>query len=70
MLCDFKELEIINFNDLDKNFERVVSIDSPFRESLVWADIAINGRPGLPDRDYQSWLTSIRQDCYGKNYNE
>jgi CTP synthase len=64
MLCNFKEIEIINFNDLDKRFERVVSIDSPFRESIVWADITINGRPGLPDRDCESWLESIKEDCY------
>ena len=64
MLCNFKEIEIINFDDLDKKFERVVSVDSPFRESIVWADIAINGRPGLPDRDCENWLTSIKEDCY------
>jgi CTP synthase len=68
MLCSFKEIEVINFDDLDKKFERVVSIDSPFRESIVWADIAINGRPGLPDRDCESWLVSIKEDCYQIQY--
>jgi CTP synthase len=64
MLCNFKEIETVNFDDLDKKFERIVSIDSPFRESIVWADITINGRPGLPDRDCESWLESIKEDCY------
>jgi len=64
MICDFKQLEIINYNDLEKKYERVVSIDSPFRESIVWADITINGRPGLPDRDCKSWLENIISECY------
>lgn len=67
MLCDFKELEIIDFEDLGKKYERVVSIDSPFREAIVWADITVNGRPGLPDRNCENWLTSIKEECYRKS---
>lgn len=66
MLCDFKELEIVDFDDLDKKFERIVSIDSPFREAIVWADITVNGRPGLPDRNCENWLASIKEECYRK----
>jgi len=64
MICDFKKIEIIDYNKLDKMFERVVSIDSPFRESIVWADITINSRPGLPDRDCEAWLENIKAECF------
>jgi hypothetical protein len=69
MICDFKTLEIINYKDLNKKFERIVSIDSPFRESIVWADITINGRPGLPDRNCEDWLASIKAECYPEKPN-
>jgi len=64
MICDFKQLEIIKYDDLAKKYERIVSIDSPLREAIVWADISINGRPGLPDRDCKKWLESIIDECY------
>jgi CTP synthase len=64
MICDFKEIETISYDKLDEMFERVVSIDSPFRESIVWADITINGRPGLPERDCETWLESIKTECF------
>ena len=64
MICDFKGLEVMDYDKLEKNFERVVSIDSPFRESIVWADITINGRPGLPDRDCEDWIANIKEECY------
>jgi hypothetical protein len=69
MLCDFKALETINYNDLNDKFVRVVSIDSPFRESIVWADITINGRPGLPDRNCDEWLMNIKAECYPEKQN-
>jgi DNA-binding NarL/FixJ family response regulator len=70
MVCDFKEIEIIKFTDLNKYFERIVSIDSPFRESIVWADITINGRPGLPDRNCDDWLADIKAECYTEKTND
>jgi hypothetical protein len=66
MICDFKDLEIINFNDLNRKYERIVSVDSPFRESIVWADLTINSRLGLPDRNCDKWLNSIKEDCYSE----
>jgi hypothetical protein len=64
MLCDFKDQEIIKFSDLGKKYERIASVDSPFRESIVWADLTINSRPGLPDRDCSKWENDIKKDCY------
>jgi DNA-binding NarL/FixJ family response regulator len=67
MICDFKDQEIIQFNDLNRKYERIASVDSPFRESIVWADLTINSRLGLPDRDSAKWLNSIKEDCYSEN---
>ena len=41
-------------------YERVASIDSPFREALSWAYLQIAGRPGLPDRNNKVWVEGIR----------
>ena len=64
MICDFKKIEVIEFKKLTEIFERVASIDSPFREAIAWADMTINNRPGLPDRDCEAWLESIKTDCF------
>ncbi len=43
--------EIASSEEPSERFERVVSIDSPFREQIAWAYLQIAARPGMPDRD-------------------
>jgi hypothetical protein len=38
---------------------RVASIDSPFREQLVWAHMLNSCRPGVPNRDTLSWAEGV-----------
>jgi CTP synthase len=40
-------------------FERIVSLDSPYREQLVWGFLQVAGRPGLPLCDLQGWTREI-----------
>lgn len=40
-------------------YERIASLDSPFREMVSWAYIQIAGRPGLPERDTEAWVNEI-----------
>lgn len=54
MLADLKNLFIINVDKMN-DFERVVSIDSPFREKLNEVFIRTAGRIGPPDRDFNSF---------------
>jgi hypothetical protein len=57
---DLIELDKIGDHDNAKvEFERIVSIDSPFREQIAWAYLQIAGRPGLPDRDFTSTIDGI-----------
>jgi hypothetical protein len=66
MACDLKSIETIKFDSIGKgkDYERILSIDSPFRESLIWSFLQINGRPGLPDRDIDIWINDIKNKCY------
>lgn len=54
-----KELELIPFAEIGSiseaqlKYERVVSIDSPFREQIAWAYLQIAARPGMPNRDLE-----------------
>jgi hypothetical protein len=66
MACDLKSIETIKFDSIGKgkDYEKILSIDSPFRESLVWSFLQINGRPGLPDRDVDIWINDIKTKCY------
>ena len=41
-------------------YDRVASVDSPFREALSWAYLQIAGRPSIPDRDNEVWIEGIR----------
>ena len=54
--------DFVGFDDIfgDKQrFERVASIDSPFREQIAWAHMQIASRPALPDRELNSWVEEI-----------
>ena len=64
MACDFKNLEMIVFENIGENKEyiRVASIDSPFREAIIWAYMQINCRPGLPDRNFDLWTQQIWEE--------
>lgn len=62
--ADLRDLELIPVGDIslyqeDKQFLRILSIDSPFREQIAWAYISIVGRPGMPDRDLKDWASKI-----------
>ncbi|MDT4956127.1 MAG: hypothetical protein QOJ02_4265 [Acidobacteriota bacterium] len=65
MAADLRNLELIPVSDigLEKEshapFNRIVSVDSPFREYMTWAYLQIVGRPGMPDRDLTKWAQDI-----------
>jgi CheY-like chemotaxis protein len=61
MVANLKDLEVVTYDSIDPNdphaagFSRVASIDSPFREQISWAFLSTAARPGMPDRELQSW---------------
>jgi CTP synthase len=66
MAVSLRDLELLSIQDGAKatssagiEYERIVSIDSPFREQLAWAYLQIAGRPGMPDRDIKTWISDI-----------
>ena len=67
MAADLRDLYLIpigaigNVNS-EKEFLRVASIDSPFREMIAWAYMQIACRPGLPDRNTTKWAEEIMED--------
>lgn len=44
-----------NSISLEHTYFRVASIDSPFREQIVWAYMITSCRPGMPNRDMNLW---------------
>lgn len=38
---------------------RIASIDSPFREQIVWAYMINSCRPGVPNRDIENWAKEL-----------
>jgi len=68
MAISLRELEILQIIDSEKarsgdtEFTRIASIDSPFREHLAWAYLQIAGRPGMPNRDMDSWIEAILEN--------
>ena len=59
MAADFKQLELIPFDRLHDGFDRVASLDSPFREVVSWAYMQTGCRPALPDRELDYWISEI-----------
>lgn len=65
MLVDVRALELAPIDHIgigsDCKFQRVASLDSPFRELVSWAYLQTAGRPGLPDRDVDSWVSDVEE---------
>ena len=62
MMADLKKIELLPLADIGdelKNYVRIASIDSPFRELIAWAYSNTACRPGLPDRDFDTWAAEI-----------
>ena len=62
MAADLRDLELIPFDEIDISntaFLRIASIYSPFRELIACAFVHIACRPGVPDRDLDSWRDEI-----------
>lgn len=71
MCTDMKQLEVVPIEDVAVNeagsnektrFLRVAGISSPFREQIIWTYMQIACRPGVPDRNFPSWVDEILED--------
>lgn len=69
MVANMKNLEVISYEAIGgtdpthPNFDRIASIDSPFREQVAWAFLTTVARPGMPDRDLEPWAMEIVEDA-------
>ena len=61
LVVDFRKLGLLEIEAIEesKEYERVASIDNPWRELLAWAFMLTAARPGMPDRDYEAWANEI-----------
>ena len=48
-------------------YYRVASVDSPFREMISQVYQLVSTRPGLPERDFESWVKELSEEPWGKN---
>ena len=48
-------------------YYRVASVDSPFREMISQVYQLVSTRPGLPERDFESWVKELSEELWGKN---
>ena len=65
MAADLRDLELIHIDDVgdDRRYKRQASLDSPFRELVAWAYMQTACRPGLPERDLDTWAQEIRDSA-------
>jgi DNA-binding NarL/FixJ family response regulator len=69
LAANLKDLEILSYSAIvpgdgqSAGYDRVASIDSPFREQIAWAYLTTSARPGMPDRDLDSWAQSILKEA-------
>lgn len=56
MVANLKKLELVPYEQIIAGkYLRRVSVDSPFREQMTWAFLHTGCRPGVPDRDTETW---------------
>lgn len=66
MVACMKKVELIPINEVigeQKKYKRILSVDSPFRESIAWAYMQDACRPGIPERDLERWSDEIANEC-------
>lgn len=68
MTADLKVIELVDLSkialsedqiDEETEYVRVVTIESPFREQIVWAHMQNSCRPGVPERNTRLWAKEI-----------
>ena len=59
ILLDKIALSVMSVLPGANEYYRVASVDSPFREQIVWAHMMNSCRPGMPDRDTVKWAEDI-----------
>ncbi|ABN07351.1 response regulator receiver protein [Methanocorpusculum labreanum Z] len=61
MLIPLTEIALsqMNINSEQHKYYRITSIDSPYREQIVWAHMLNSCRPGIPERDLETWTNHI-----------
>ena len=65
MVANLKDVEVVPLEAIHSEdaatmaFERIASIDSPFREQVAWAFLTTAARPGMPDRDLKPWAEAL-----------
>lgn len=69
MAADLRNLELVPVAEIENSgslenirYKRIASLDSPFREMVSWAYLQVAGRPGLPDRDIDTWIKEISDE--------
>ncbi|MPM52112.1 hypothetical protein SDC9_98868 [bioreactor metagenome] len=66
---NLKKIELVALSEIalsisshtEQPYVRVLSIDSPFREQIVWAHMQNACRPGVPDRDTENWARELKK---------
>lgn len=63
MAANLRNLELIDIREIgaggESKYRRIASCDSPFRELVSWAYMQNAARPGLPERDLNTWAEEI-----------
>lgn len=63
MAANLRSLDLIDIHEIgtggESKYRRVASCDSPFRELVSWAYMQSAARPGLPERDLNTWAEEI-----------
>lgn len=62
MIVDARDILLLSMERFHHEYERIASVDSPFREHIVWTFIQAQGRPNLPDHDLTDVIESIVRD--------
>lgn len=67
LVINLKDISLVKYNligkterDIEgKEFYRVSSMISPYREQIVWAHLIDSCRPGLPERNVNAWAKEM-----------
>ena len=59
VVVNMKNLALIHKDELSSKYVKVASLNTPYKERLVWAYMQTACRPGVPDLSVEAWANNL-----------
>lgn len=59
LVIDLKKISLIKIDQINEQYEKIASLNNPYKERLMWAYMHNACRPGVPDLAVEKWIEKL-----------